>query len=106
MANDKINILMTGAGAPGAAGILECLGQHPSFNVVAVDANPGAIGRYLVKDFNVIPKADQPAFIDSLLALCREKNIHVVLPLVTRELIPLARHRKEFELAGAKIIVS
>ncbi|MDP4264382.1 MAG: ATP-grasp domain-containing protein [Bacteroidota bacterium] len=101
-----INILMTGAGAPGAAGILQCLRQYSSFHIVAADANPDAVGRYLVKDFTIIPKANDPAFIDSMLAVCREKNIHVVLPLVTRELIPLSQHSKEFELAGAKLLIS
>jgi carbamoyl-phosphate synthase large subunit len=106
MTSSAINILMTGGGAPGAAGILECLWQHPLFNIVVADANPDAVGRYLVKDFCVIPKANDPAFIDSVLSLCREKNIHIVLPLVTKELIPLSQHIKEFELAGAKVIVS
>lgn len=97
---------MTGAGAPGAAGILQCLWQQSSFHVFAADANPNAVGRYLVKDFVIIPRADDPAFVDTVIALCREKNIHVVLPLVTKELIPLSRHCMEFELAGAKLIVS
>ena len=97
---------MTGAGAPGAAGILRCLAKDPSLNVIAADASPTAVGGYLVEDFNVIPRANDPAFIDSLLALCRGKNIHVVLPLVTRELIPLSKHSNEFELAGAKVLVS
>jgi carbamoyl-phosphate synthase large subunit len=97
---------MTGAGAPGAAGILHCLSQHPLFTVTAADRNPEAVGRYLSTGFQVIPDADEPAFIDSLLALCREKNIHVVLPLVTRELLSLSRHSGEIELAGAKVIVS
>jgi carbamoyl-phosphate synthase large subunit len=97
---------MTGAGAPGAAGILHCLSQHPLFTVTAADRNPEAVGRYLANSFQVIPDAGDPAFIDSLLALCREKNIHVVLPLVTRELLVLSRHCGEIELAGAKVIVS
>jgi carbamoyl-phosphate synthase large subunit len=101
-----INILMTGAGAPGAAGILKCLAQEPSVNVMAVDANVNAVGRLLANDFAVIPKAGDPAFIDTILALCREKNIHAVLPLVTKELIPLSQHTKELELAGAKLLIS
>ncbi len=106
MAQDTVNILMTGGGAPGAAGILQCLGQHPSFNIIAADASSNAVGRYLSKDFEVIPKAGDPSFIDRMLALCREKNIHVILPLVTKELIPLSEYCKEFELAGAKLIIS
>jgi carbamoyl-phosphate synthase large subunit len=97
---------MTGGGAPGAAGILQCLWQHPSFHIIAADANPQAVGRHLARDFQVIPFANEPGFIDSLLALCRDKDIHIILPLVTRELIPLSRHVKEFELAGAKLIIS
>ena len=101
-----INILMTGGGAPGAPGIIKCLSQEANFNITAVDANPNAAGRCLVKDFQVIPQASDPAFIDTVLALCREKNIHIVLPLVTKELIPLSQHINEFELAGAKLLVS
>lgn len=106
MSDSPINILMTGGGAPGAPGIIKCLCQETKFNVVLVDANPNAVGKHLVKDFHVIPKAGDPAFIDAVLALCREKDIHVVLPLVTKELIPLSQHSNEFELAGAKLIVS
>jgi carbamoyl-phosphate synthase large subunit len=93
-----INILMTGGGAPGAPGIIKCLSQEANFNIMAVDANPNAAGRCLVKDFQVIPPANDPAFIDMVLAVCRE-NIHIVLPLVTKELIPLSQHINEFELA-------
>lgn len=97
---------MTGGGAPGAAGILRCLQQNKSFHITTIDANPGAVGRYLTTDFEVIPLATDPSFADTVLSLCRKKNIHVVLPLVTRELIPLSQRIKEFELAGAKLLVS
>jgi carbamoyl-phosphate synthase large subunit len=106
MSESSINILMTGGGAPGAAGILHCLWQNLAFYVIAADSNPNAIGRSLVKDFEVIPAANDPAYIESVLALCRQKNIHIILPLVTKELIPLSQHSKEFELAGAKLIAS
>jgi carbamoyl-phosphate synthase large subunit len=106
MNKGEINILMTGAGAPGAAGIIKCLSKEPCFNIIAADADAGATGRYLVDDFVVIPRGNDPAFVTSILDLCRKKNIHVVLPLVTRELFPLASHRDEFDLAGAKVLVS
>lgn len=104
--SSPVNILMTGAGAPGAAGILHCLEQSPSFTITVADANPDAVGRWLAKDFETIPFAHDPAFTDAVLSLCRKKDIHIVLPLVTRELIPLSKHIKEFEAAGAKLPVS
>ncbi len=97
---------MTGGGAPGAAGILKCLQQNKSFHIIAADANPGAVGRYLNNNFETIPLAADTSFADTILSLCRKRNIHVVLPLVTKELIPLSQHAKEFELAGAKLLVS
>jgi carbamoyl-phosphate synthase large subunit len=102
----KINILMTGGGAPGAAGILQCLQKNSLFHITLADANPEAVGRYLNKDFEVIPFANDPAFKDSVLSICRQKNIQIILPLVTRELMPLSQHSKEFELAGVKLLVS
>lgn len=98
--------MMTGAGAPGAAGILKCLEQDNNVHVVSADADPEATGKYLVKEFVCIPTADKPDFTDKVLSICREKNIHVLMPLVTKELIPLSQRIKEFELAGTKLLVS
>lgn len=97
---------MTGGGAPGAAGILKCLQQEKSFHITVADANPNAVGRYMNKDFETIPFANDPSFANAVLSLCRKKSIHAVLPLVTKELIPLSKHIKEFEVAGAKLLVS
>lgn len=98
--------MMTGAGAPGAAGILKCLEQDNNVHVVSADADPEATGKYLVKEFVCIPTADKPDFTDKVLSICRKKNIHVLMPLVTKELIPLSQRIKEFELAGTKLLVS
>ena len=101
-----LNILMTGAGAPGAAGILKCLQHSTSFHITASDANSSAVGKFLNTDFETIPFANDPSFANAVLSLCRKKNIHAVLPLVTKELIPLSQQIKEFELAGTKLLVS
>src|SRR5262245_27812869 len=88
-----INVLMTGAGAPGAAGILRCLHLNPDLRITAADANPNAVGRWLngdsAKGFEKIPFAQEKNFIEQLLSICERRNIHVVMPLVTKELIPL-----------------
>lgn len=97
---------MTGAGAPGAAGILKCLAADPQIEVVTADVNQESAGNYLSKEFVQIPRADDPAFIETLLAVCRQKNIHVVLPLVTRELMHFATHINDFEMAGTRISIT
>ena len=103
---NAINILMTGAGAPGAAGILKCLQFNPNFDIVMADANPNAVGRWLHAEFETIPYAGEKNFVEQLLSICEKRHIHVVMPLVTRELIPLAQHRKEFEAVETRLLVS
>ena len=97
---------MTGAGAPGAAGIIKCLRKDKSIHITAADARQNVAGQFLADDFLKIPKANDVDFTDSLLNTCRRKNIHILLPLVTKELIPLASRIKEFELAGTRLPVS
>ncbi len=97
---------MTGGGAPGAAGILHCLKQEPSFNITVADADSGAVGKYLNKDFESIPYATDDDFTSAVLSLCRKKDIHAVLPLVTKELIPLSKYAHDFAAAGAKLMIS
>lgn len=103
---NTVHILMTGAGAPGAPGILRCLKEEPSFEVMGVDANAHTGGRLLFGNFAEVPVGDHPDFIPVMLDLCRKNNIHVVMPLVTKELEPLAAHLDQFELAGARVMVS
>lgn len=97
---------MTGAGAPGAAGILKCLEKEVTFKIFTADADPDALGQYLSKDFSIIPRGNDPQFLPFIIDICRKKNIHIIMPLVTLELLPLALGRNELEFAGAKVLVS
>lgn len=107
MAEKKINILMTGGGAPGAAGILQCLSEDGLCNVFMADANADALGSHLsCAGFETIPFGDDPGFCQTLLSICKKRKIDVILPLVTKELIPLASNIKLFEQAGIKIPIS
>lgn len=103
-----INVLMTGAGAPGAAGILNCLRSDRNFKIIVADANPNAVGRWLNGDsgFERIPFAHEKDFIEKLLSICERRNIHVVMPLVTKELIPFSQNKKRFEEQETKVLVS
>ena len=106
MPAEKINMLMTGAGAPGAAGIIECLSKDPSLEIYAADANENAVGRYLVKNFIKIPAANDPSFTESVLQAAKQNNIRIIMPLVTAELPHLAAAKTRFLNEGIIIMVS
>jgi len=97
---------MTGAGAPGAPGILHCLKQDPGLKIIVADADPMATGKFLADEFVQIPVASDPGFVQELLRICRDKNISLILPLVTKELFLFSACREQFELIGTKILVS
>ncbi len=101
-----IHVLMTGAGAPGAPGIMHCLKKTQTIQLTVGDADPNATGRYLHSNFVTLLPANHPEYIDQLLNHCREKKIQVILPLVTRELFPLATNQPLFESNGIRVLVS
>jgi carbamoyl-phosphate synthase large subunit len=106
MQSKQIHVLMTGAGAPGAAGILNCLHRDPSIKVTVADADDSAVGRYLNESFIQIPHATDPSFCDFLLINSHELKIDFILPLVTKELLPLALNKALFAQQGIKVLVS
>lgn len=106
LSSSSIRVLVTGAGAPGAAGILQCLQEDIRFELHTADADPEATGRYLGYPFHPIPPATDPGFAEAVLAVCVRQGIQVLLPLVTRELIPLALYRDQLNEAGVHLIVS
>lgn len=97
---------MTGAGAPGAAGIIKCLLADDRIKLTVADADENSVGKHLVNSFVTIPKASDENFADEVLSLCRQKGIDVVMPLVTRELFPLSKNKSRFEEEGIKVLVS
>lgn len=101
-----MRILLTGAGAPGAAGIIECLQKSKKLELWCCDANAEASGKHILKNFFTIPKASDKNFIPILLKLAKKHKIRVILPLVTRELLLLADNSVKFEKEGIRVITS
>ncbi len=105
-----INILVTGAGAPGIQGTLYSLKQNydgREVRITGTDMKDSVAGRYLTDEFRIIPAAkDTSAYLERMLDLCAEGKIDVLVPQNTMELLTLAGHKAEFEAAGTKILVS
>jgi carbamoyl-phosphate synthase large subunit len=103
---DKINVLVTGCGAPGGPGIIKCLMLDKRLSILVGDADTNASGRYIGADFLQLPLASQPEFADQMLTICKNRNIDIIFPLVTKELFQFSRHLQTFKSAGVKVIVS
>jgi carbamoyl-phosphate synthase large subunit len=91
-------ILVTAAGAPGAAALLRGLRENGERDVrlVGVDMSERAIGRRLCDVFHVVPPGADPAYPDAILELVEREHVDVVLPQSSHDLPHLAAARDRF----------
>jgi carbamoyl-phosphate synthase large subunit len=95
---DRVTILVTASGAPGAARLLRALREKGERDVrlVGVDMNERAIGRHLCDAFHLVPAGADPAYADALLELVERERVDVVFPESSHDLPHLAARREEF----------
>lgn len=97
-------VLMTGAGAPGASGIVRSLRDgERDLRIVGVDMDPEAYGFALVDEGYVVPAGDAEAYVPQMQTIAERESADVILPLTTAELQPLAENREAFD---ATVMVS
>ena len=104
-----INVLITGAGAPGTIGTLYSLRKTGrKIRTVGVDMRSDVYGAYLCDSFYQVPRPmSNIEFIPKIAEICRKEKIDVVLPQVNEELYELAIHRHDIlRFESAKIAIS
>lgn len=104
----NIRILMTGAGAPGASGIIRCYRNNGerSCYVLGVDVKDKIPTINMLDDYTIVPMAKDPLFGDKILEIALKNHINVIQPLVTRELEIFAAKRELFQKNGIAVCVS
>lgn len=104
---DQVTVLLTGAGAPGAPGIIKCLRKNGErdIRIVGVDMNENAGARDLVDVFYTVPAASDTEFIPSILNICKCEKVDIIEPIVTRELMLFAVNKEKFDCLGHKVLV-
>ncbi len=94
----RYNVLVTGAGAPGTIGTVECIRDafskaRKKVTIYGSDCNQSSIGRIFVDKFVYLPHGEDPLYVDRLTDLCKYNNIDVVVPQTTPELPKIASLR-------------
>lgn len=103
-----LRIMMTGAGAPGAPGIIRCYRNNSerSVRVIGCDMNAKIPTIGMLDAFYQIPAAKEPNFISSVLEIAVAENVDVIQPLVTKELEVFAKFEKVFSEKGIAVCIS
>jgi len=106
--DSNLTVLVLGVGGNVSQGILKALAlSRVPCRVVGACISPLALGLYTVDRAYVSPRADDPGFIDWLVATCRAEGIQAILSGVEPVLDVLAARAEEIRSqTGAVAIVS
>lgn len=98
----RIAVLVTGVGGAGIGEqILKALRLGAlDLLIVGTDSTPASKGLHEVDVPQVIPRADDPRYVDALLEVCRRHGVKAVFPGSEPELLSLCRHAGRLADAG------
>jgi carbamoyl-phosphate synthase large subunit len=74
--------------------------------IVAADFKPHAPASFLADVSELVPRVNDPRYIEILLDICTRHNIDLLIPLIDTELQLLALHQQEFKDLGVTLLVS
>lgn len=75
-------------------------------NVVATDCSSLAPAIYDADKHYIVPRMDEPGYLDVILEICRNEKIDGVLSLIDPELSMLAEHEDDFRVVGTTVVGS
>ena len=107
MTLNNLRILLTAVGCPGGVTMIRSLKDNGErqIDVVGTDMRADAAGRFFVDSFYTVPAGDSDEFIPRLLEIARSEGPDVLLPQSSYEILALARHRRDFEALGVRVMV-
>lgn len=74
--------------------------------VFAADCSKLAPALYDADEYFIVPKINEPNYIDNIIELCKRNSVQVVLTLIDPEISLLAEHAARFSAIGVTTLVS
>ena len=98
-------VLVTGTGGPAGVAVVRSLLRRDDVEVFSADMDGWASGLYLVDADHrrIVPRGAAPEFVDTVLDMCRDDGVTVLVPTVDVELEGLVARRTEFAAHGIQI---
>lgn len=96
----RVLVTAVGGGGHGEQVLTALRLAEAPYHVVGTDMSPGAVGFLDADEAYVVPPADDPAYLPTLLELCLETRVEVLITGVEKELKVISSHRDAFERIG------
>ena len=92
------NTLVTAAGGAIGQGIIKSIRLSKlDCRIVTTDVQPYAAGLYRGDAGYLVPMAREKVFVDRIIDICRQEDIHIVLPGTDYELPSFAENKERIE---------
>ena len=99
MRNFKVRIIKTAVGSMGKVPLIKELQKNGVF-VIGTDVNPLSSGLYISDKKYVVPKGDDPNFLQSMINICKIEKPNLLLPNEEYETLTLSKNKNLFEEMG------
>lgn len=73
-------------------------------NIIATDNSPYAPALYFADKQYIVPRIDDPEYIDTILKICVEEQIDAVTTFIDPEIMILAENREKFSDIGVEVL--
>jgi carbamoyl-phosphate synthase large subunit len=99
-----MNILFTSVGRRGE--LIKCFKKSldADSKIIATDCSRYAPAMYLADKQYLVPKIDDPNYLNMLLDICRKEKINAVTTFIDPEIELLAKNREKFEALGVEVL--
>ncbi len=74
--------------------------------IIAADINPESPALYFADDYLIVPRSDDPNFINFIVDFCKNNSIKLIIPTRDEELSLFSKNKDIFDEIGVKIMVS
>lgn len=74
--------------------------------IIAADINPESPALYFADDYLIVPRSDDPNFINFIVDFCKNNSIELIIPTRDEELSLFSKNKDIFDEIGVKIMVS
>ena len=80
------------------------LSMESGSKLVATDLSPYAPALYMADKQYLVPRIDDPSYVDIILDICKKENIDAVTTFIDPEIELLAKNRSKFEELGIEVL--
>jgi carbamoyl-phosphate synthase large subunit len=102
----KLNLLIPSAGRPTHPSLLKCLRDNGEreVRIVGVDISADGLAPNIVDKFYQVPPRKDPAYLETILTICRKEAIDVYYALGEEEAIAAAERISDFSAVNTSVI--